>query len=220
MPAPVLSDPSRYHSAGGPGYTGPVTDSPLKKISEAEYLRTEEASPFKREYVDGFLYALHSEDGLTAQTAQTGATSNHSLICTNLIVALHRPARQRGCQVYASDMRVRGDLSGTRYYYPDIVLTCEDLPGDARYAQAPCLIAEVLSRSTQDTDRREKVWAYQSLSSLQGYLLVDTAARAVRLYRREAEGWREEYAEGGGQVTLPCVDLTLSLDEIYDGARL
>ncbi|MBZ9715108.1 Uma2 family endonuclease [Deinococcus multiflagellatus] len=194
-----------------------MTDSPLKKISEAEYLRTEEVSPFKREYVDGFVYALHGEDG---PVAQAGATSKHGLLCTNLVAALHRPARQKGCRVYVSDMRVRADALGTRYYYPDLVLTCEDMADEARYTEAPCFIAEVLSLSTRDTDRREKLWAYQQLPSLQGYLLVDTATRAVRLYRRDAEGWRDAYAEGQGQITLPCVDLTLSLDEIYDGVNL
>lgn len=190
-----------------------MTSSPLQKISEADYLRTEELSPFKREYVDGFVYPLHGDD---APHAQAGALSKHGLICTNLIAALHRPALQQGCRVYASDMRVRVQAMGTHYYYPDVVLTCEPMDDEAMYASSPCLIVEVLSRSTQDADRREKLWAYQQLPSLQGYLLVDTATRAARLYTRSSEGWSEEYAEGQGVFMVPCVNVGLSLDAIYE----
>ena len=43
--------------------------------------------------------------------------------------------------------------------------------------RSPCLIVEVLSESTARIDRREKLLAYQSLPSLQAYLLVEQEAR-------------------------------------------
>lgn len=188
-----------------------MTTSTLRKISEQEYLTSEETSPVKREYVDGFVYPLH---------AQAGAVSKHGVICSNLVAALHRPARSKGCHVYASDMRVRYSEMDLRYYYPDVVVTCEDMPDDSRYAQAPCLIVEVLSETTQDTDRREKRWAYTQLPTLQGYLLVDTAARAARLYTRSDGGWNDEYWEGEGEMELPCIGLRVTLDEVYEGTRV
>lgn len=188
-----------------------MTTSALRKISEQEYLTSEEGSPVKREYVDGFVYPLH---------AQAGATSKHGVISLNIASLLRRPALRSGCRVYAGDMRVRVAQNNLRYYYPDVVLTCEDLPDDARYAEAPCLIVEVLSETTCELDKREKLWAYQSLPSVQGYLLVDTDARAARLYTRTAEGWDEEYFENTGEFTLPCVSLSLKLDEIYEGTRV
>lgn len=181
-----------------------------RKISEEDYLLSEETSPVKREYVDGFVYPLH---------AQAGATGKHGVIALNLATVLYRPARRKGCQVYASDLRIRVP-NGTRYYYPDVLVTCENLPDDARYAESPCLIAEVLSESTRDTDRREKLWAYQSLPSVQAYLLIDTDLRAARLFTRSGDGWSEGYWEGEGEMTLPCVDVTLTLDEVYEGTRV
>lgn len=193
-----------------------MTSSPLKKLSEAEYLSSEPSSSHRREYVDGFVYTLPAD----APTAQAGATSRHGTVATNLVAALHAPARRSGCRVYASDMRVRIPTHGTRYYYPDLLITCEDMPDDARYTNAPCLIVEILSDSTQDTDRREKLWAYQQLPSLQGYLLVDTGTRAARLYTRTGNSWSEDYVEGAGALTLPCVNISVSLDEMYDGTAL
>jgi hypothetical protein len=43
------------------GYTVPMTDAAPKAMSEAEYLRTEAQSPYKREYVGGFVYPLHAQ---------------------------------------------------------------------------------------------------------------------------------------------------------------
>lgn len=185
--------------------------SALRKISEQEYLQSEETSPVKREYVNGFVYPLH---------AQAGAVSKHGVISLNVASALRRPAYAKGCRVYASDMRVRYSETDLRYYSPDVVLTCEDMPDDARYAQAPCLIVEVLSESTEETDRREKLWANTQLPTLQGYLLVDTATRAVRLYTRKNDGWEEEYWEHEGEIKLPCVGLNVTLDEVYEGTQV
>lgn len=195
-----------------------MTESALQKMSEAEYLRSEETSPYKREYVDGFTYALHGKDVVSAQA---GALSKHGLIALNIATILHRPARQKGCKAYASDMRVRiGSQGHLHYYYPDIVVTCEQVADDARYLQSPCFITEILSESTRNIDRREKLTDYTALPSLQGYLIVDTALRSVRLYTRDGEGWREDYAEGEGKLTIPCVDLTLTLADVYDGTSL
>lgn len=184
--------------------------SALRKISEADYLLSEETSPVKREYVDGFVYPLH---------AQAGALSKHGKIAMNLATALHIAARKHGCTVFASDMRVRTPF-GPRYYYPDVLVTCEDMPDDARYAESPCLIAEVLSESTRATDLGDKVRAYHSLPGLQAYLLIDTDVRAVRLFSRSGDGWEEGYWEGEGEVDLPGVGVTLTLAEMYAGTQV
>lgn len=195
-----------------------MTEPALRKISEAEYLRAEETSPYKREFVDGFVYALHGED---LPNAQAGALSKHGLIVLNIATLLHRPARQKGCKAYVSDMRVRvGEGRNSRYYYPDLVVTCEPVDDSARFLQSPCFITEVLSESTRNIDRREKLTDYTALPSLQGYLLVDTALRSARLYTREGEEWREDYAEGEGEFLIPCVGLRLSLTDLYDGTSL
>ncbi|WP_102125710.1 Uma2 family endonuclease [Deinococcus planocerae] len=194
-----------------------MSDLALRKISEEEYLRTEELSPYRREYIDGFVSALHGED---TPNAQAGATSRHGLICMNIGSALHRIALRQGCRLYQSDMRVRiSQPRFTRYYSPDLVLTCDPVDDDATFLASPCLVAEVLSPSTRDLDRREKLFAYTALPSVQGYLLVDTATRAARLYVRNGEAWDEQYAEEG-ELRLPCLDVPLVLSDIYEGINL
>ncbi len=76
---------------------------------------------------------------------------------------------------------------------------------------------EVLSASTARIDRREKLLAYQHLPSLQGYLIVEQDAQRVELYRCD-NGWRMEQHEQG-EVVLPCLDMALSLADIYQDVQ-
>lgn len=63
-----------------------------------------------------------------------------------------------------------------------------------------------------------KAQDYLSLPSLQGYLLVDSEERGAELYRRTPNGWQVETVEGG--VRLPCLDVELRLDEVYEDVGL
>ena len=57
----------------------------------------------------------------------------------------------------------------------------------------PCLIVEVLSPSTEILDRREKRLNYQTLPSLQEYVLVSQKELKLEVYRKnEAVTWNLE----------------------------
>ncbi|TBH17413.1 Uma2 family endonuclease, partial [Thermus thermamylovorans] len=79
-----------------------------------------------------------------------------------------------------------------------------------------CLVVEVLSEGTEATDRREKLWRYREIPSLQGYLLVDSRTRRVEGYFRGAEGWLYRVFEGEEvEVEVPCLGVGIALEEIY-----
>jgi Uma2 family endonuclease len=79
------------------------------------------------------------------------------------------------------------------------------------------MLVEVLSRGTAHTDRNAKYGVYTSLPSLQTYLIVDQYERRVYAYGREGERWNLTEYEGQGEIPLPCLNMNLALDEIYDG---
>ncbi len=60
-------------------------------MSVEEYLRTEEKSPYKREYVGGFVYPLH---------AHAGSSRPHVLISGNIFGVLYQDAVRAGCRLY------------------------------------------------------------------------------------------------------------------------
>ncbi|CAM3671067.1 Putative restriction endonuclease domain-containing protein [Deinococcus saxicola] len=187
-----------------------MTEAAFRKMSEQEYLRLLEGGDVRYEFIDGFVYA------------QAGATNAHNQLALNLALLLQPEARKRGCRTYQNDMRLRLESSSGQltHYYPDLMVSCEPATRIAGtlHLTAPCLIVEILSRSTGRADKNEKWKDYQTLESLEVYLMVDSLSCNAALYRRTADGWAYEIVEK--HFTLPCPEMELSLAEIYDGVPL
>ena len=150
-----------------------------------------------------------------------GAGEVHNRLSLNIAFHLRAATRGTPCGVFISDMKVRV-AAHDAFYYPDVLLTCDPQDRESLYKVAPCLIAEVLSPSTEVIDRREKLIAYRTLDALRYYLLVAQDRRRVELYRRTADGgWRHEIIDDGTLV-FDCADLHLgfSLADIYEDVVL
>jgi Uma2 family endonuclease len=102
------------------------------------------------------------------------------------------------------------------------------LPGRVRSVPAererfieenPCFIIEVLSPSTAATDRITKLDEYTSIPSLQHYVLIEQDRRFVIVYRRTLEGWLYQTFQDG-VLDVPCLETTLTLDQMYEGIEL
>lgn len=188
----------------------------LKPMSVEEYLRTEETSSFKREYVGGFVYPLHG-----GSRAQAGTTEAHMEICMNIAFALRPGAKVAGCRLYQSDMKLRVEATDN-FYYPDVMAVCDVTrpAGDATFVTGPCLVVEVTSKSTVQNDRRTKHAAYTGIPSVQTYLIVEQAARRVSVYQRAGERWGLSEIVGEGRIALPCLGTELTLAQIYEGLAL
>lgn len=112
-------------------------------------------------------------------------------------------------------MKVFLKISGQDiFYYPDLLLSCDPTDRESYFRQAPCLIIEVLSESTERIDRREKMLAYQTLPSLLEYVLVAQDDRRVEIYRRRNE-WRPEIINEG-TFHLDCLDLSVMIEDVYE----
>ena len=89
-------------------------------------------------------------------------------------------------------------------------------PEDRRQHTAinPCLIVEVLSPSTEDYDRGEKLEHYKQIASLQEVVLVAHDEPSVEVVRRVDGAWvHVTYRQGAAE--LPSLDSSLPLDEVY-----
>jgi Uma2 family endonuclease len=174
-------------------------------MTEAEYLAFEAASAVRHEYVQGQVYV------------QAGASPKHNLIVANLVGLLWPATRGTGCRVVASDQRLHVGPSGV-YYYPDVLVTCERILDDAMDAVDPCAVIEVLSPSTASTDRREKLLVYRGLANLQTYLIVYRDEMRVERHWRTADGgWQRQDLGSGESAAVPCLNVTLPVDSIYEG---
>jgi len=185
-----------------------------ERYSVENYLANELKADARHEYVEGHVYAM------------AGGTRRHNRITMNAGSRLLDAARGGSCEVYQSDMKVRvqnqaGDLP--IFYYPDVVVACEpESDTDELYIRRPCLIVEVLSPSTESTDRREKWFAYSGIPSLRYYLLVDSERREVVYFARSLAGeWETANLEDGEALNVDCPELRidLTLDQLYEGVR-
>jgi Uma2 family endonuclease len=178
-----------------------------RRYTAKEYLAFERAAESKHEYYQGEIFAM------------TGASRAHNLITVNLATAFHVKLRGRGCEVYASDMRVKVNPTGL-YTYPDVTVVCskpqfEDDVFDTLVN--PKLIIEVLSDSTELYDRGEKFAHYQTIDSLQEYVLVSQRDYRVEVFtRQETDEWLLKNVTGShASVTFRSIDFTLDLEEVY-----
>ncbi len=174
----------------------------LKQLSFEEYLAQEEKAQVKHELVDGLLYAM------------AGASDRHNRVSGNVFGLCWQAAGRGPCRVYASDMKLKVDAQTS--YYPDVMVVCQPDEGEY-YKESPCLVVEVLSKSTEAIDRREKLHKYLKITSLRAYLLVDSLSRRVEEYYRQGEGWQYLELVGEGRVLVPCLGVELSLEKIYEG---
>ncbi len=140
-------------------------------ITEQDYLEGEKIAEVRHEYVDGVLYAM------------AGATP-----CK--VNASDVKVRAQRSKVFFSDVKVRVSKYKT-YYYPDVVVSCSaDDEVDEYYLEKPCFIVEVASDSTIRKDYMEKSLAYQSIASLQAYLVVaQDKVQVDMLVRLEDGSW-------------------------------
>lgn len=173
-----------------------------------EYVRVEQGSTVKHEFLDGEIFAM------------AGGTPQHAAIAANVIAALHRQLASGACRVYSSDLRVRVPATGLTTY-PDVSVVCGDRetdPQDPNTVINPTLLVEVLSPSTAAYDRGEKLAHYRQIPSLREVVLVDHAEPRLELWRRTVQGFVRTEHRGSEAVTLASVGATLNVSELYMGA--
>ena len=171
------------------------------KISVQDYLELEKVSELKHEYVDGELIEM------------SGTKKNHNKVIQNIVVALNRLARDKGCDLYAESIKLQ--TTPSKFRYPDVMLSCQ--PSQDDYLEfAPYFLAEILSDSTEITDYGAKVREYLALPSLQTYAIIAQTERLIVVYQRDEKGWRYQSLTEG-QLEIPCLETSLALEAIYEG---
>lgn len=169
-------------------------------LTEAEYLSTELTSEVKREYLDGYVYAM------------AGASEDHGRIAGNIFGEFRAHLKGTLCEAFIADMKVR---LGKDYVYPDVIVDCRETAADKYLAEAPLIIVEVLSTSTRKLDLTTKLLRYINLPSLQEYVLIEQDFISVQVLRKSKQ-WLPSYYFLGDSVTFEAIGLTLSVEEIYD----
>lgn len=179
----------------------------LDFVTPSEYLAQERKAEFRSEYLAGHIFAM------------SGASRRHNLIAGNFFREISAQMRDRACEAYTSDMRLKISPTGM-YTYPDIVGVCDEPRFEDAHIDTllnPQVIIEVLSESTEAYDRGEKFAHYRRLDSLRDYVLVAQDKIRVEHYVREGEQWiLSELSDPANTLYLASIDCRVGLAAIYE----
>ena len=173
-----------------------------------EYLEFEVTSEERHEYDNGEIRLM------------TGGTPNHNDIVSNLLIILKLALRGQPYRTFITDQRLWLPERNL-YTYPDIMVVKQPIQlqeGRTDTVMNPCLIAEVLSRSTKDYDRSEKFLTYRTIETFQEYLLIDQYQIHVEHYVKQSTNqWLlSEYSDREVTLNLNAIDLQLKIADLYE----
>lgn len=181
-----------------------------RRYTAEDYLALERESDAKHEFFDGEIFAM------------AGGKRRHSLIAMNVAGEARNGVKSRDCEVHGSDMKVQTPTG--LYTYPDVSVVCgkaDMLDEHDDVLLNPLLIVEVLSKSTEASDRGAKFANYKTIDSLREYVLVASDSPAIDHFARQPDGtWKETSIDGLEAVLkLPAIECQLPLAEIYRKVR-
>ncbi|MGE0129580.1 MAG: Uma2 family endonuclease [Blastocatellales bacterium] len=174
-----------------------------------EYLAFERVAKTKHEYLDGQIYAM------------AGGSPPHNQICFNLSGEIHPQIKGTECIGYTSDQKIRTDPMDL-FSYPDLTIVCDKPQFHDKHKDVilnPKVIIEVLSPSTEDHDRSQKLIRYQNIKSLSDYILISQNSPAVEHFVRQ-KGKRQWLftieTEMKAEIFIASINCRLKLADIYD----
>jgi Uma2 family endonuclease len=188
----------------------PIVAYGKKILTKEEYLMFERASTEKHEYFQGEIFLM------------SGAGKRHNIIFSNLFGDVAFYLKNKSCRPYGSDMRVYIPQN-TLFTYPDISIFCGEMELlDEDNAIGPSVIIEILSPSTKSYDRGDKFKLYREIPTLREYILIDSEAVGIEVFRLNANNhWElEEVKNPDHELVINTIGFTLPLKSIYKDTKL
>jgi Uma2 family endonuclease len=175
------------------------------RIGIEEYIEGEEVSEIRHEYIYGEVYAM------------AGTSDRHNRIAMNIGYKIDNHLGNSRCEAFIESVKLKADAA--TFYYPDVMVACDETPESVYYREEPILLVEVLSPSTARTDRHEKLTVYKNIPSLQEYLIVWQDKIYIELHQRQADNlWQTfvfDETQIDEEIELISVDMKMRVDEIY-----
>jgi Uma2 family endonuclease len=185
-----------------------VSVFPLHRYTFADYLRLEEESSTRHEFLDGEIVAM------------AGGTPEHAALAMAVGWQLRNQLADGRCRIFSSDLRVRVAATGLTTY-PDVSVICgrtERDPASPSTVTNPTAVVEVTSDSTEDYDRGSKLEHYQMLPSIRTIVIVSHREPRIDVWTRTDGGFEHSSALAGGRALLPALAAELDVDTLYAAA--
>jgi Uma2 family endonuclease len=178
-------------------------------MSLQEYLKLEEQSEVRHEFLDGEVFEMEA------------ATIRHQQIGANFFGTVRPLIKPHGCEVHFSGTRVATSVKGL-YTYPDLVIFCgqpkmwDSAPNTL---SNPKVLIEILSQGTKDYDRSSKFERYLELASLEEYIVIHQNSPRIEQRGRQVDGsWLLRYTQGtAATLRFSSLPVEIPLAAVYEG---
>ena len=185
----------------------------LKAMTVSEFLDWQLKQDELYELVNGAPLILFKRQ---VAKMMTGATANHDTVTVNALVSLGHQLKGKPCRPHTDDIAVIIPAGNIRR--PDMLVECGKPNPKDMTAKEPRLVMEVLSPSTMNFDRVQKLEEYKTVESITTIILVDTQRPQVTIFRREAEHWQmDSLISLEAMIALPDIEAQLALTDLYEG---
>ena len=177
------------------------------RVTPEEYLALERNAETRSEYFDGEMFPM------------PGASFEHNIIVTNLLIELGTQFLDRPSHALGPEMGVKIPRTGS-YVYPDVSIVLGDPELEDEHCDTllnPQVVIEVLSRSTESYDRGVRFAHYRTMDSLREYVLVSQWEFRIERYLRQEDGtWLySEITDPTASLELASVVCRIPLSGIY-----
>lgn len=180
-----------------------------RRATYADYLAAEQTSDARHEFIDGVVVPM------------AGGCDEHNAIASRF-GGLCMARLSGRCRHYTADQRfwIPATARG-RYCDGSIICGPPEHPAhDEQATTNPIVVIEVLSPSSEGDDEGDKRRDFQTLGSLEAYVVAAQDDRCVKVYRRdERSQWRTspDVYRDGQSFELPVLAGAISVVEVYDG---
>jgi Uma2 family endonuclease len=181
-----------------------TTQSKPRRMNVAEFLEWAAAQPRGRyELVRGEVVAMAPE------------RARHSLTKLAVAVALREAVKRAGlpCTVFPDGMTVIIDNEHSRE--PDAAVQCGVATNlDSTILEAPLIVVEITSPSSERDDTGEKLVEYFSVASIHHYLIVNPTKKVVIHHARGQGGDISTRISSSGEISLTPPGMAVPVAEL------
>jgi len=170
------------------------------------------------------LYVLSEQfnlDDFQTQFDMPKSSYNHKKILGSLASLIYREVNVSQYYPYVNDIEISRKYMGY-FYVPDLAITVasNEIYDDNGHLTNPKSIIEILSPSTQKKDRTEKKAYYQSLESLEEYLLISQDTYKIEQFLRKGKtNWIVKVYDSADQTCVMTVGVKLKLSDVYQNTN-
>ncbi|ANE54311.1 MULTISPECIES: Uma2 family endonuclease [Methylomonas] len=143
--------------------------------------------------------------------AMAGANREHNLLVGNSARLLGNHLQNSPYATFSSDLKVK---AGPNFFYPDVMVVCDDENVNDYYTDRPTIIVEILSKAARRIDKSVKLTAYRGLASLQEYVLIETDHVEIEVFRRSTD-WRPAHYFLGDAMSFDSIGLSVAVADLY-----